>query len=301
MWLARIRSEDKTAADERAFHEWLARSPAHIAAFEAVTDIWETMGAVRRHPVRRRWAPARVSRRGLVLAGTATAAVAATVLVFNNRAQAATYETGVGEQRRAALPDGTQVLLDTFTRLRANFGDRTRIVDLERGRCNFDVMEYDKRPFVINAADKCIVAGHTTLDVLRDGDDVTVTVVRGSAAVSGGPLAAEKPCVLSAGDRVIVGRSSAQTDKPDLTHVLAWQSGQVVFENTTLAEAVHELNQYSMIKLETDAAAAPLQISGVFRVGDNVAFARLVVALLPVAVSVDVNRIRFSKKTTSAG
>jgi transmembrane sensor len=76
---------------------------------------------------------------------------------------------------------------------------------------------------------------------------------------------------------------------------LAWQTGQIVFENVTLAEAARELNRYSVVKIDTDFAVAPLRISGVFHVGDNVAFAQLAAQLLPLAVHVETDRVQLTK------
>jgi transmembrane sensor len=73
-------------------------------------------------------------------------------------------------------------------------------------------------------------------------------------------------------------------DRPNLNHLLAWQSGSVVFENTDLAEAVQEMNRYSTARLEVDPSVAGLKVSGVYRVGDNEAFARSIAKLLPITV-----------------
>jgi transmembrane sensor len=294
-WFARIRSDAKTAADESVFREWLAEDTAHVAAFEAMTDVWETLGRARRQPIAERTSSSSVSRRQWMLAGGAAAAMASVALVLRGGAEAAVYETGVGEQHHVVLADGTQAFLDTSTRLRMAFDGTTRLVKLECGRCNFNVVGDDKRPFEVDAAGAKIVAGHTSLDVARDGEDVIVFLIRGSAAVTGGGLAVEKPCVLEPGERLTLKRSSRHLDKPDLTRALAWQTGQIVFENVTLAEASKELNRYSVVKLEADRSAEHLRISGVFQVGDNVAFAQLATRLLPVAVRIEADRVQFTK------
>jgi transmembrane sensor len=295
VWLARLRADTKTAADEKAFREWLAENPAHVAAFEAMTDVWETLGRARRRPVEAPAAPKLVSRRQWMMAGGAAMAAASVGLMIRGSAEAAVYETGVGEQHHIVLADGTQAFLDTSTRLRMAYDGTTRRVELECGRCNFDVVANDQRPFVVDAAGAKIVAGRTTLDVAREGEDVTVVLIRGSASVTGGHVPAEKPCVLKPGERLVMRRSGMHLDRPDLTRALAWQTGQIVFENVTLAEAAKELNRYSVIKIDTDLSAAPLRISGVFQVGDNVAFAQMVTKLLPVSVNVEANRVQFTK------
>jgi transmembrane sensor len=299
-WMARIRSDSKTPTDEIGFRQWLAADPSHTAAFEAMNDVWEALGSVRRKPAPVHQTTELLSRRRVVFAGGAAAAAVGTVLMVRGRAEASVFETGIGEQHHVVFADGTQAFLDTSTRLRTTYSGTTRLVELEYGRCNFDVMGDDGRPFMVRAAEAWIVAGLTTVDVAREGDEVSVVLVRGSASVSGGPLAAEKPCVLAPGERLTMRHSAYRLDHPDLKRVQAWQTGQIVFENSTLSDATHELNRYSTVKLEADAAAAPLRISGVFRVGDNIAFSRLAVQLLPVAAHVDANRIVFTKTARNA-
>ena len=54
-WLARLRADDRCAADEAAFRAWLDASPVHAAAFEAVDRMWSYVGGLadlRRGPAR---------------------------------------------------------------------------------------------------------------------------------------------------------------------------------------------------------------------------------------------------------
>ena len=284
-WLARLRADDKSAADEQAFRSWLARDPSHAAAFEAVTEAWETAGAIRPMPQ----TTALVTRRQAVLAATGALAMAGAYVAFSRPAEAKVYETAVGEQKHVVLEDGTQAFLDTDTRLRVRFEDRTRLVDFERGRCGFHVLR--GRPFVVDAAGLRIAAGPAQCDVQRDGQDVAVILTQGAATVTGRAL--RQPCVLRPGNRLVVAGDRVRVDAPALARVLAWQTGQAVFENDTLAYAFREMNRYSAVKLAAgDSAVAGMRISGVYRVGDNDAFARSVAALLPVSVEIGTNQIR---------
>jgi transmembrane sensor len=281
-WLARLRADDRTAADERAFQAWLKADPSHAAAFEAVTLVWETAGAtsraardlIEREPVRgpllnRRAAMAGVS--ALVIAGGSVFAL--------REAYAGVYQTDVGEQKHVTLDDGTQVFLDTDTRIKVSFSDGARVVDLQRGRANFRVAPDARRAFVVEAAAKRIVAGRTTFDVRRDGERVSVVLIQGQASVDG--------AAVKAGQRLIASQALATVDQPNLTQMLAWQTGQAIFDNQTLAEAVAEMNRYSTVKLKiADRGIGALRMSGVYRVGDNAAFAHSVAKLLPVEVRV---------------
>ncbi len=137
-WLARLRADDRTRADERAFQAWLQADPAHAVAFEAVTQAWEAAGALTRADrdwLERDEEPARtplLTRRAALAAGISTLVIAGATFATLSEAYAGVYETDIGEQKHVTLDDGTQVFLDTDTRIKVAFSDRTRLVDLQR-------------------------------------------------------------------------------------------------------------------------------------------------------------------------
>ncbi len=45
-WLASLRADDRSAADEAAFWAWLDASPGHAAVFEAVDRMWSDVGGL---------------------------------------------------------------------------------------------------------------------------------------------------------------------------------------------------------------------------------------------------------------
>jgi len=89
---------------------------------------------------------------------------------------------------------------------------------------------------------------------------------------------------LKAGERLVASNDIETRDKPDMTHVLAWQTGYEMFDNEELSQAAEEMNRYSTAKLAVDPSVAGLKVSGVYRVGDNAAFAHSLTKLLPVTV-----------------
>ena len=300
-WLARLRADNRSVADEKGFRTWLAQDPAHTSAFEEVSTVWETAGALPHDLLTesKSWR-ATIGRRA-VLASLGVSVVVGSTFVFWRVAYAGVYETDVGEQKHISLDDGTQVFLDTDTRIKVDFSETLRSVDLQRGRANFHVAPDAKRPFVVNAAKRKIVATQTTFDVRRDGDQVSVVLIQGHATVvPKSDTGDQSGNLLTAGERMVDSPTlGVRTDRPNLLPLLAWQSGQAIFENETLSQAVDEMNRYSSVKLEiADAAIARLRLSGVYRVGDNAAFARSVSTLLPVVVSQVGDRLEFSADVT---
>jgi transmembrane sensor len=168
------------------------------------------------------------------------------------------------------------------------FSSARRLVDLQYGRANFRVAPDNKRPFAVQVADHTVIVNRSIFDVRRDGNRVSVVLIQGHATVrSQAPRGSNMPGTISDGERLVqVSGEVARVDKPNLLPLLAWQTGQAIFENESLAQAVYELNRYSDVKLTiADPSIANLKVSGVYRVGDNATFARAVAKLLPLTVS----------------
>lgn len=290
VWLARLRADDRSEADARAFQIWLHDNPLHAEAFEGVSAVWELTGGLDgTGNAVRTLRNAAVSRRA-ALTGACALAVGAAGFGIWRISQAGVYETDIGAQEHVTLEDGTVAFLDTDTRIQARFADDVRMVRLDRGRVNFRVAPDPHRPFVVEAADERVVAGQTTFDIRRDGDTLSVVLLRGTASITLSPQ--QKPHMLGEGDRLVSVDRLVRVDKPNLRPLLAWQFGQAIFENQSLADAASEMNRYSNIKLVPDGTAAKLRFSGVYRLGDNSAFARSIALFLPVQVEIVDDQVR---------
>ncbi len=293
IWLARLRADDRSVEDERAFRAWLTADPSHAVAFEAVNGVWDSVGALSRD-LRNgevRLEPG-VNRRTLLSAGLGLTVAAGGTFAFLQAAQAKTYQTDVGEQKHVTVKDGTGIFLDTDTKLVVDFNDRIRQVDLRYGRANFRVAPDAKRNFAVEAAQKLVIGTRSTFDVRREGDDISVLLIHGRATVTNAADAGGGR-QLNDGERLrFTSGHSPRFDKPNLLPLLAWHTGQAIFEDSPLADVVLEMNRYSTIKLEVDdARIAGMKVSGVYRVGDNANFARSLSRLLPVEIRVVGDRI----------
>ena len=280
-WLARLHADRCDSADQVAFRAWLNQSPAHASAFEDATMVWETAGSLPRSMLQTP-KKARIGRRE-VLAGIAVTTVAAgAVMVTSNKAAAKVYETKVGERQRIILSDNSAVTLDTDTRIIVTFTDSHRRIDLERGRVNFQTVPDARRPFIVSAAHNSVVADYSQFDVRRDGERLSVILLSGRASVQVGVNRVN----LSHGQRLVSSRDGLHLDNPNLLPLLAWQMGQAILDDETLDDAVAEMNRYSEIKLTIgNREIANMRVSGVYKVGDNLAFARSVARLLPLRVT----------------
>jgi transmembrane sensor len=293
-WLARLRADDRTPADEEAFQAWLAAAPAHTAAFEAVSSVWDIAGGLPRDLRGYKRQPM-VSDRRQILAGLGVLVVAGGTFSAWRSAQARVYQTDVGEQKHVVLEDGSQVFLDTNTRINVKIDDTVRNAELMYGRADFNVFPDSSRQFIVSAADRKIVTGASEFDVQQENGRVSILLIKGSASLQS-VSSAERTQVMRTGERLVTGQTgTSRLDRPNLAPLQAWRTGRAIFENDRLSQAIFEMNRYSTDKLEIEnPAIADMRVSGVYYVGDNVAFASSISKLLPVKMRRDRNHVYLS-------
>jgi transmembrane sensor len=298
-WLVRLQNGDRSDSEGDAFRNWLAEDPSHATAFEAASLTWDITGGLPRD-LRGLRPRAAMQNRRVVVAGSAAALGIAATFGFWKSSQAQTFQTDVGEQKHVSLDDGSRIFLDTDTRLSVQLGGDHRAGELHHGRVNFRIAADPARPFVVNAARNRLVAMPSNIDVRLDGERFSVVMIRGSAEII---RAATQPEKLEDGDRVIVGPNGLeQRDRPALGPLIAWQTGQVVFEAGRLADAAAEMNRYSNVKLLiADPSIADLRLSGIYVVGDNVTFANSVSRLLPIRLVQGEGRIEMFPLSQKGG
>ena len=96
------------------------------------------------------------------------------------------YATPVGGLASVPMPDGSKVTLNTDSQIRIALTDTERRVELGHGEAFFEVSKDPKRPFVVRAGDKRVVAVGTKFSVRREGDDIEIVVTEGKVRVEDG-------------------------------------------------------------------------------------------------------------------
>ncbi|MDR7153889.1 transmembrane sensor [Sphingobium xenophagum] len=280
-WIARLNADDRSAADEEAFRVWLAASPRNAAAFEQATDLWAMVPG---STVKANARPLLLSRRRILAACAGTLVVGGAGTVAMQSALAGTrYETGIGEQRRVALAEGSSLFLDAATRVRVLATTSRRRLWLDQGRVSL-VVTPAPVPFTIALDDGAAAAGPGQFDLRRDSENrLALTALSGQAEVA----LNGKTRRLDAGERMRARNDDAvlPVDRPDLEATQAWQSGRAAFQDDPLTLVVAEANRYSPTKLViADPGAADLRVSGMYRMGDNLALAQALGQLLSIRV-----------------
>ncbi len=296
-WLFRLQDDDRNAHTDAAFQAWLKVDPVHAAAFQQVTEVWEILPgatAYQRQPANDRVARKTQPRRHVV-AGMA-AAIAAAAVVFGGSylwsGRTETYETGVGQQEVVTLKDGSQLALNTDSKVLVSYRVHQRHLELVRGEAMFDVAHNAQRPFTVLAGREQVKALGTAFVVRREPNHLWVTLVRGKVELSNRVASADggsdyRPqVILAPGERATVdGAGNLLVDRPSVSAMVAWRQGEVVFKDTTILEAANELNRYGATKIVvTDADVARTRVSGLFKINRPADFATAVAELNGVRV-----------------
>jgi transmembrane sensor len=299
-WLAKKDGGDWGASDDIELVRWLGESTAHRVAYLRLEAGWEksarlnafgASGAGGAVPARETWRgspffedrrPVSGSRRTMIrgltrarawAAGLILIALSGTVLLVWPKDGG--YHTPVGGIASVPMTDGSRVTLNTDTRIRVEDTPALRQVRLEQGEAFFEVARDPSRPFVVIAGGERITVLGTAFSVRREGSDVHVTVTQGRVRVEG-PGRDE---TLSAGSIAQVHDNGVVVKREDLLAVesrLSWRRGFLTFDETTLADAVAEINRYSQRKIRIEAPElAALTISGKLRLSNSDDFIEL--------------------------
>lgn len=299
-WITRLHGSNRSTEVEAGFREWLAADAGHAAAFESMTEIWDTVPAVpagqlprvvvwERAPASRSWVPA--------AAVLAICAVAAFALSYMPRDPS--YATDIGEQRIVNLDDGSRVSLNSETRMAIHFADRERRIVLEEGEAYFEVAQDARRPFVVVAGTHRVTALGTSFVVRYEADQTAVMLVDGKVSVTTPQASAAdiEPVVLTAGQRLTLAKGTIPTlDRPRVDAVAAWRRGELIFDSTLLADAVAEMNRYDKTPLVVDdPTVAALPVSGIYRTGDSPGFARIIAQMYGIRLVQEGGRIHLRR------
>ena len=327
VWIARLHGPSRTGQMEQEFRAWQASSPAHREAFERCTDVWqdvpriglatayEGLASERAASARSSGGLREAARRWITASAVAGAVAVGVVLVLHWHDENA-YRTNVGEQRLVVLEDGSRMLLNTDTQLRVDFASTQRTVKVRKGEAFFEVAKDARRPFVVRIAGSEVVAVGTAFSVryapgAHAADELTVTLVEGQVNVrpargkSGDALAPPQSVSMKAGDRLLLDRHPghavakvvARLDRPNVERVMAWKRDEAVFDDTSLADAVAEMNRYNRttIVLLDGLESAGLRVSGLYNTSDSAGFAHAVAALHGLSVHEQGGRLELTK------
>lgn len=318
-WVLRQEESTISPAEQLEFESWLTADPAHAAAYE--NAVW-ALDATARHAaepelmaLREAALTARGERRprgwawgglggaiaasfiGLWLwSGSPDVALrrpAATIISQHIDPNHIDYATTVGERLTVTLPDSSVVTLDTDSKIRVAYSTLERGVQLVKGQALFEVAHGKALPFQVYAAGQRITAIGTVFNVRLDRDGVKVALLQGVIRVRPSPISgtasasAAHDLVMHVGETAELQPTETAIVRPaDVEKVANWRGGELVFNDTRLADAVTEINRYTVHPIAiADSGIGNYRITGVFRSNDPERFSQAMSQILPVDVA----------------
>ena len=314
-WLAR-ELRGLGAGERAAFQAWLAASGVNRDAYRAVRAVWDGLEQAGEDPALQRFraeacdhAPVRRwrLRRPLAAAAVILASVGGWAsmtpsssgpdpvlprIASKGDSAVRTFRTAIGERRIVRLEDGSIVTLNTGSELRVAYARGQRALMLVAGQALFKVAKDKTRPFIVTAGDRRVIATGTAFDVRIDRRQVRVALIEGRVRVAHRSAVAE----LEPGDQLVATIGGAATvGAGDITQLIGWREGRLIFSDTPLAAAVAEMNRYTVRPIRiVDPHIAGVRISGTFRSDDPLGFVAALTDYFPIEAAAGAEGIRLN-------
>lgn len=274
-WLFQAHSVDFTDKERSKLDLWLNESELHRASYWRLEAAWAeaarlaALAPLPRKPVSfRRPFEARLFKSAIAIAVAVAAGLSA--YQYYSTPSGRTYATAVGGHRTLTLPDGTVIGLNTDTVIQISDNLAIRQVRLEKGEAFFEVKHDADKPFTVLAGDHRITDLGTKFIVQQSKERLKVSLLEGRAQLEtlNGPDA--QSTELTPGEVAVATAGKLSVTRvsiPAMTNELGWRKGVLVFDDTTLADAVTEFNRYNVEKIVIDdPSILRMRVNGTFPV-----------------------------------
>ncbi len=168
------------------------------------------------------------------------------------------------------LTDGSKVNLsvESSLRLTQQYNRNGREVYLE-GQAYFDVLSDPDRPFVVETSHAILTVLGTDFSIRSYPDDefIQLVVVDGTVSMVSRVGNGRKEQKLTRGQMGLLNKMTGQISVSDVKaeNFLLWMDGQIIFEETPLAQVCRDLERWFGITIEiTDASLSSLRLTAEF-------------------------------------
>ncbi len=289
-----------TAEDETKLMDWLDADPANHSEYEKHLHAWMVADEL---PEDNGIAVQPKTPWRAISAIAAAVLLAVVSLVYTGFGDRETYVTATGEQQEIQLADGSQLILNTNTRLTVDYSGSYRRVNVDYGEAYFDVKAETARPFSVGVGDHEVTVLGTRFNVHKGSEKTTVAVLEGLVSVQADQqqdaivrLPAGKVALMSdqGQEQPLVTEGAIQYDD--------WRHGIVTFDEQSLFEVLKEVNRYTRHKLLIeDRAIMDLKVSGVFSLSNLDAILEGLEKSFPVRVVRQGDRISLIGRDSAEG
>jgi len=301
LWIAKL-DRELSEEERRQLQRWLHQHKEHARVLMEMAALWDKMDSLARladlfqppaAKSRHYWRYGAVAA-SLVIALLGTGLwtqgkhldekLATTEVVATGQMAEGIYETAVGEQSSVNLPDGSQLVLNTNSRVHMKYTAEQRLFVLERGEINIEVAHNKQRPLSVIAGDKMVQAVGTAFNVrIHNAQEVALLVTDGKVLVAEhqkpepidqikAQRLTTKALAVSKNEKILLGAPKANiahVNDAEIGAELSWRRGNIVFSGETLEQALSEISRYTSVEFEVDNSDLKRKrIAGMFKTGD---------------------------------
>lgn len=171
--------------------------------------------------------------------------------VGNKKVQLHRLSIPRGETFKVILSDGTEVLLNSDSRLAypTVFKGKERVVSLE-GEAYFNVTKDAEHPFIVNSGNVQVRVLGTEFNMCSySPDDVRITLIEGKVAVS--DTCSLQSIEMKPGQSAhLVSHGTFAVEEVDTESFLYWKEGFFYFDDVTLVDMMKEIGKWYNIDVD---------------------------------------------------
>lgn len=304
-WFAILRDDQVSDAERQGWQQWLAASPAHVAAWKRVEAISQPFAQIKHHAPRgtahqalaRSPAARRQTLRLLGIGGLllGTGLLLRQTLPWQSWTPAyaiahAAQRTAIGDQKQLVLEDGSRLSINTASAVDLDFRPNLRRIVLHEGEILIETApdpQSPPRPLVVDTRFGRLSALGTRFNVLSDRQGIRLAVFEGVVRIA--PTSGEPAVDVAAGQQARISAKRIEAAGPADPAREQWARGHLIADNVALAQFIEELQRYTPVRLDIDAEAGRHRLLGVYRMAKPARDVALILAAVESALPVRVH------------
>ena len=301
-WALTMRYGNPDAAERAAFRDWLGRGPDHAATWQRAQAVFQSFERLPPGLGRQVLCPAEpqpdgridrtmdrrqaggMDRRGALALAVGLGAAGALAWHQPWRNWRADVATAVGERRTLALPDASDLVLNTDSAADIAFTSAERRIRLRGGEILLTSARDPApvaRPLLVGTDLGEVRALGTRFSVQRLEDRVRVSVFRDAVEIRPSRGAARR---LAAGAQADFTAAGVWPARAVDDGAAIWEQGMLLAQDMPLAEVVAEMARYRHGVLRCDPRVAAIRVSGAISLSDTDGGLDLLARTLPVRI-----------------
>lgn len=299
LWIVKM-DKGLSADEQTALQEWMQADQAHYDILMEMTQLWDKMDAMSRlsdlfvkpKPAAPQWPLVSALAASVLFA----VSVAIWAIIGGNSPEFGDniYRTAIGEQSTVILSDGSQITLNTNTKVQVKYTARARLLQLSNGELHVRVAKDPARPLSVMVGDQVVQAVGTEFNIeITDQQKIELVVTEGKVKVNvrrdpQKTLAQaddqqpdltlpENAVTVAAGEQVVLSDKGVEVTPDEITEVsaddikvkLSWRQGNLIFRGESLEEAVKEIGRYTSVEFVfMNEDLKKMRVAGLFKAGD---------------------------------